>query len=194
MLTALPAIVRRYRKRYSAVHLRLLEMSTTKQLDSLLDGTIDVGVVRAVPADPRLRTEILRQESFVAVLPSHHPARRQGAVPLETFAEEPFVLFPRSVAVELHAEVQSLFRDAGFAPRVVQEAREWLTIVGLVEAALGISIVPESFQKLRWGKVAYQPLKRVGARTAVSVCLHSEKTHPAVLNFVELALEVAQSH
>ena len=52
----------------------------------------------------------------------------------------------------------------------MQEAFEWQTIVSLVEANLGVSICPASFQKLKIGKVQYRPLDDVKTETAMSVC------------------------
>lgn len=63
----------------------------------------------------------------------------------------------RKTVCFLYDKVHTVFVRGGFYPNIVQEAYEWQTIVSLVEANLGVSICPASFQKLLIGKVQYRP-------------------------------------
>jgi DNA-binding transcriptional LysR family regulator len=192
LTTPFPAIVRRYRQAYPGVRLDLRELSTAEQLEALRRGAIDAGVVRESGSAEELRKLPLLREPFVAVLPPRHRARRRRPIPLAEFAEEPFVLFPREVATTLYDEVMDLCRSAAFTPRVVQEAREWMTIVGLVEAGLGVSLVPASFARLRWGGVAYQELTGSRMRTSIFLCVPRVDCRPTALALFETAKEEVQ--
>ncbi|HYG64169.1 MAG TPA: LysR family transcriptional regulator [Thermoanaerobaculia bacterium] len=168
ILSVVPGAVRAFRRRFPGVDLQLRELSSAAQLAALREGRIDVAFVRESPfSDRELGCERLR--------------------------EEPFVHFPRPVAPGLYDLILALCQGAGFKPRVVQEAQEWLTIVGLVEAGMGVSLVPESFRKLRWGKVVYLPLDRATARSTILLCWRAtgERTaeHPAVQAFLQTARE-----
>jgi DNA-binding transcriptional LysR family regulator len=66
---------------------------------------------------------------------------------LKDLADDPFVHFQGSVAPALSNKVTLAFAKAKFRPNAVQEAYKWQTIVSLVEAILGVSICPGSFQK-----------------------------------------------
>lgn len=183
----LPGIVRAYRDAYPGVELRLRELATAAQADALRDGSIDVGFLRQPAEDAELACEPLLREPFAAVLPPGHPLGAARRVRLGALAGEPFVLFPRAVAPTLHDQVNALCAAAGFAPRIVQEAQEWLTIVGLVEAGLGVSVVPASFRRLRWGGVVYRPLTPTGAATVVSLCWRRADLSPTAAAFVQTA-------
>jgi DNA-binding transcriptional LysR family regulator len=185
----LPGIVRAYREAYPAVELRLRELATAAQADALRDGTIDIGFLRQPADDAELACEPLVREALAAVLPPGHPLGASRRVRLAALAGEPFVLFPRAVAPTLYDQVNALCAAAGFAPRVTQEAQEWLTIVGLVEAGLGVSLVPASFRRLRWGRVVYRPLTPAGAKTVVSLCWRRAELSPAATAFVRTARE-----
>lgn len=191
MVTVLPEIVRTYRERFPAVDLRLREMSTTAQTTALSDGAIDLGFLREPrPDEAVVRIPVVR-EPFVAVLPPRHPLAARRRLALAELAEEPFVHFPREVAPTLHDQVIALCRAAGFVPRIVQEALEWLTVVSLVDAGLGVSIVPQSFRKLRWGGVEYRTLSPRAAETTIALCHRREAMPEVVAAFVAVAREVA---
>lgn len=188
LTTALPEILRTYRERFPGVELRLRELSSAAQAAALSDGGIDVGFVReAVEDGAGLICEPILREEFVAVLPPAHRLAKGPELPLGELAGEPFVHFPRAVAPALYDQVGDACRRAGFQPRVVQEAQEWLTILGLVEAGLGVSLVPDSFRRLRWGGVQYRPLAPPREFTDVFVCRRAAGPAPAVAPLVEIA-------
>ena len=188
LTTALPEILRTYRERHPGVELRLRELSSAAQAAALADGSIDVGFVReAVEQAAGLTCEPVLREEFVAVLPPAHPLAERGQLPLADLSGEPFVHFPRAVAPALFDQIADACQRAGFRPRVVQEAQEWLTILGLVEAGLGVSLVPASFQRLRWGGVQYRPLGPPREFTDVFVCWRASPVVPTVLPLVEIA-------
>lgn len=190
ILSVLPEVVRAFRERCPEVELRLLELSSAAQVEALAEGRIDVAFLREpASAGPGLRFEPVREEPFVAVLPPEHPLARRRQVPLAALAAEPFVHFPRAIAPGLYDRVAALCREAGFAPRVVQEAHEWVTIVGLVEAGLGVSLVPESFRKLTWGEVAFRPLGPGRAASTITIGWRADDGDPAVEAFLSVARE-----
>ena len=185
LLTPLASTIRRYRERHPRIELRLRELPTADQQAALLDGSVDVGFTRQGRSDDRLRSETLLREPFLVALPPRHPLRARRRVPLRALASEPFIQFPHAVAPGLHEQVIALCAGAGFTPNVVQESREWLTIVGLVEAGLGLSLVPASFKRLRWGGVSYRPL---GADATTTIELSwADAPRPTVAGFVEIA-------
>jgi hypothetical protein len=58
----------------------------------------------------------------------------------------------------------------------------------LVEANLGVSVCPESFQKLKIGQVQYKPITDIKVKTGISICYstsNKSKLIPAFLNLVE---------
>ncbi len=193
MLTRVPGIFRAYRDRYPRVELRLRELSTATQMDALRAGLIDVGFLREPPPDDALVCEPVVREPFVAALPPGHPLAAGETLAVGALAREPFVLFPRGVAPTLYDQVIGLCHRAGFEPRQVQEAQEWLTIVGLVDAGLGVSLVPASFERLRWGGVAYRPLSPDEGRTTIAMCRRREAVAPTLQAFVSLAAGAAEA-
>ena len=88
----------------------------------------------------------------------HRWPKPAGKLHMAALAHEPFVFFPRSYGSGLHAQLLSLARQAGFSPHFAQEAGEAMTIIGLVSAGLGVSVLPASFQHMRIEGVVYRTL------------------------------------
>jgi len=189
LLGPLPELVRRYRRLYPGVRLLLRELPTAQQVRALDAGVTELGFLREPPADAGLVCVTVLRERFVAVLPPAHPLTRRATVEVRALAGESFVHFPRELAPRLHDQIGALCRAAGFQPRVTQEAAEWLTIVGLVEAGLGVSIVPESFRKLRWERAEYRPLRPAGPRTTIALCRSARELTPLAERFLRLAAD-----
>lgn len=155
----LPLMVRVYRERHPDVRVTLREMNTLEQVEALEMGMLDTGFLRMPVRSPALALEVVRREPFIVALPEGHPLAALERIPPRALADEPFILLPRHWQSGFYDEVIAFCRAQGFSPRVVQEATELHTIVGLVMAGLGVSLVPASLHHLREQGVAYRPLE-----------------------------------
>ncbi|MEE1921752.1 LysR substrate-binding domain-containing protein [Pseudomonas sp. 148P] len=186
--SSIPKAIYSFRQRFPAVHLNLQEMSSRDVADALLDESIEVGLMRPLPLpDSLVATELFR-EPLVAVLNADHPLAQgsEKGLHLSALANEPFVFFPRSYGSGLHAQLLSLARAAGFTPHFSQEAGEVMTIIGLVSAGLGVSVLPASFQRMRIDGVVYRTLLDADADTAVWLVQRREPGSAMAGAFVEL--------
>jgi DNA-binding transcriptional LysR family regulator len=185
MLSTLAQVVRTYRQRYPGVRMDLRELATAEQTEALLRGDLDLGFLRGVETDPRLHVELFAREPLLIALNRDHAAADQSRVALASLAGEPWVLFPRAIAPQLHEQVMRLCREAGFTPRVVQESREVYTTVGLVGAGVGVTIVPAAAQRMSWRGVVYKPIPRASVR--LSMVRPSGAVPPVVDAFLAIA-------
>jgi DNA-binding transcriptional LysR family regulator len=162
LFSIVPGTVERFRRSRPGVALELRERATVDQLRAVRAGVADVGLVRPpIEDDDELRVQTVLRERTVAALPAH-PLAALRRVPLRRMAAEPLVLFPRDQAPGFHDLVIGALAGAGAAraggPRVIQYAPEMLTIIGLVAAGTGVSLVPASVARLALDGVAYRPV------------------------------------
>ncbi|WP_026146336.1 LysR family transcriptional regulator [Zestomonas thermotolerans] len=186
--STIPRSIFAFRQAYPAVHLELLEMSSRQVVAALQERRVQVGVIRPLALPEGMeRTELFR-EPLVAVLRADHPLAqgRDGGIGLAELAEEPFVYFPVSFGTGLYDQLLELTRQAGFTPRIAQEAGEAMTIIGLVAAGLGVSVLPASFRRMRIDGVVFLELLDPGATSAVWLVRRSRECSPQALAFVEL--------
>ncbi|MGH6859270.1 MAG: LysR substrate-binding domain-containing protein, partial [Phyllobacterium sp.] len=101
----------------------------------------------------------LPNEPMVIALPANHALARQQTVRLADISGEPFILFPRTVGLSLYDDIVFACRTAGFELNVTQEAPQIPSVVNLVAAELGVSIVPRSIAQIRLDGVAYRPIE-----------------------------------
>jgi len=185
MLTSLPAVIRKYRERFPGVQFTLREMSTSAIAAGLLAGSIDIGFLREMTQCGALPMETILRESVVAVLPAAHPLSAIPRLRLRQLAKEPFVLFPRQVGLAFYEKLIAFCANAGFTPRVVQEATQWQSVVTFVESGMGVSLAPACVQKFRWKGVVYRPLS--GLETTVSVGWQNSRESAPIAAFLSLA-------
>lgn len=136
----LPRTIIQFRRAYPRVELQMQDMSTPAQISGLLNGTLDIGMVRMPLSHPQLSHFPLFRERLVAATP-RGVAFRAGLAGLR---DRPFICYPRAVSETFHGHVLAVCRHAGFTPRIVQEASELFTILNLVRAGLGVALVPSS--------------------------------------------------
>ncbi|KQM49641.1 MULTISPECIES: LysR family transcriptional regulator [Pseudomonas] len=186
--SSIPQAIFAFRKAFPAVHLNLQEMSSTEVAESLVDESIQVGLMRPLPLPDSLSVIELMREPLVAVLNAGHPLVEgsERGLHLAQLAEEPFVFFPRTYGSGLYAQLLNLARDAGFSPHFAQEAGEAMTIIGLVAAGLGVSVLPASYQRIRIDGVVYRTLIDQEAVTAVWLVQRKGAQTPMAKAFVEL--------
>ncbi|ENR6205653.1 LysR family transcriptional regulator [Serratia marcescens] len=187
----LPEMVARFHFFCPQVVLELKEMTTARQVASLLEDTIDIGIaVLPVPeyAIPKLSCHPFFSCPLIAVLPSKHPAGTSGVLSLSALATEPWVLFPGQEGPGLYRAIIEACEKAGFAPEVVQRAVQMETIVGLVASGLGVSLVPEFMQKSGWANVSFCRLSGEQIPYQVALIHKAENINPHVADFVKNAV------
>ncbi|MBX5854275.1 LysR family transcriptional regulator [Pseudomonas aeruginosa] len=193
--STIPSSIHAFRKAYPEVHLDLQEMSSRQVLKALLEESLQVGVIRPLALPDAVHWVELFREPLVAVLRADHPlaAGSEDGLAIAALAEEPFVFFPRSYGTGLYDQVIALTRQAGFSPRIAQEASEAMTIIGLVSAGLGVSILPASFRRTRVDGVVYRTLSDPEATTAVWLVRRQNEGSPLALSFIDLVTREAAS-
>lgn len=181
MLTSLPAAIRKYRERFPEIRFTLRELATSAIAEALEAGTVDLGLLReaAIPGG-----EVVLNESIVAVLPAGHALAARAGLKLRQLAEEPFVLFPRRLGEAFYDRLVSFCVDAGFTPRVAQEATQWQSVVTFVETGMGVSLAPACVQRFRWKGVVYRELP--GLSTTVSAGHRREGPSAAATAFLKI--------
>lgn len=156
----LPPLLQRFRARYPQVQIDLREATTDVQLEDLMQGKIDAGLLLPPLTDKAgavLDYLPVLSEPLVAALPVG-AVRGKQAIALKAVRELPLIIFPRRIAPAFHDTILSCFRDAGVTPHIGQEAIQMQTIVGLVSAGMGMALVPQSVSNLQRPGVDYRPL------------------------------------
>jgi DNA-binding transcriptional LysR family regulator len=177
-----PERIHAFRSRFPEVHTRLHEGQTSATIARLERGEVDLGIVR--DAEPRagLDTAALETEGFVAVLPRDHPHARRKRLDAAALRDEPFVLYPRTAGELAYRRNLQPCVDAGYEPRIVQEATNWVTVFHLVGVGVGVTIAPASAAGIRPDTVVGIPLSGP-ARSEVQLVTRAGDDRAVIRNF-----------
>jgi DNA-binding transcriptional LysR family regulator len=125
---------------------------------------------------------------MVAALPASHPAVAQQAVDLATLRLDPFLLFPRPIGPRLYDSVIDACRKAGFDPVIVQFVPQLVSVITLVAADLGVSIVPASMSQLQIPGVAYRAIAGEAPIAPLALAHRRGETSSVVRNFISASI------
>jgi DNA-binding transcriptional LysR family regulator len=188
----LPVMLQQFRDRYPDVRLELHELTTDRQLIWLREGSIDIGLIRPPIIGPDFDSQIVFQESLVIALPTNHHLAIAESIDLATLAADAFILFPRELAPGLYDPIIAICQAAGFSPHVVQECIQMQTIVSLVSANMGVSILPASIQEAQRQGVVYKPIRSstltVDKLATIALIWRTNDNSPPVNRFLEVVL------
>jgi DNA-binding transcriptional LysR family regulator len=191
-----PRVLRTFREQFPLVSLALEEAGTSEMVADLRGKKIDAAFIRSPVADPLgLVVVALLEEEMLAVVPTGHALAAGAApLPLQALARETFVLYRRPVGPGLYDAIIAACHAAGFSPNVGQEAPRITSTLNLVAAALGVSIVPASLQRLHMEGVAFRRLKgRARPRAPLNLIFRRGDASAAVRRFVALVQKVART-
>ncbi|WP_321814338.1 MULTISPECIES: LysR family transcriptional regulator [unclassified Paraburkholderia] len=194
----LPALLREFGAGYPRVRLQLTEATSDVQVEELVAGRIDAGLVIA-PVPPRHAAHLtylsVAREPLVIAMPTALAARTGSAtddgwcdtpVSLRELAEAPLVVFPRHLAPGFYDTIMDCYGAAGLAPRVGQEAIQMQTIVSLVSAGMGVALVPQSLRHLRRTGVVYRPLAETVPTIETGLVWRAAEVSPVLAAFIEI--------
>jgi DNA-binding transcriptional LysR family regulator len=183
-VTVIPRVVRRFRDLHPHIRLVLEPLTSGEQVEALYVGALDLGLIRGSQDSAGLVLEPVLTEQMVAVLPASHRLAGRPVVTPEELANEQLILFPYRLMPGFAAQVRGILLTEGRSPQVVQEAIHHETILGLVSAEVGVSILPESVSRFHTEGVEIRPIS-TAPRTALLVARPAHVAAPATQAFLE---------
>lgn len=187
----MPPLLRTFGESFPSVELQLRETDPDRLLSRLADGRVDVGFLYLPFSEPSLESQRVSNETFVAAIPDKHPLAKEPTIALEELANEPFVLTPRYSGAGLRDKIEDRCKEAGFEPRVVQEAWLMQTTVSLVAGGIGVTLVPSSLQNLQRVGVVYRSIEGFTPEIEIGA-VWRRSNHSAVLRSFLSILETLE--
>jgi DNA-binding transcriptional LysR family regulator len=184
-----PRLIRTFRRHTPDVKLSLVEMTSTQQWVALVEGKIDVGFTRRLEPEfrPELQSVLIQEDPIMAILPKNHPAA-PGPVDVRDLANERFVLSSRETSPAVFDKAIELCSEAGFSPRIASISSVWSSVVLMVQAGEGVSLLPLNEQQFRTRDLAFCPLKAKNAFVEFVMAWSPRRDTALVRSFRQLAL------
>jgi DNA-binding transcriptional LysR family regulator len=143
----LPRLLKAFGKAHPGIRLELREESSPVLAASLREAEVDLAIMDEAGLGPGLAREALFSEALLLAVPPGHALAGRRSVALARLRDEPMIFMKaghgfRRIALDVMAR-------AGVEPRIVYESGEIETVQALVEAGLGLALVPSMVRKAR---------------------------------------------
>ncbi len=184
-----PNIVRQFRELNPEVEFSLRAIPTADQVQMLESGTLDIGFFRLpIGGHSALEVVTVHRERFVLVVPASHKLATRKRVRLSEVSGQNFVLYERTYAPGFHDLIFGMLRDARIVPNISQTAAELSMLISLVDAHMGVAILPLSAVKHSVASVvACDILDRI-PMSEIGMAVRKGTRAPVVDNFRSFAL------
>src|SRR5438876_7351073 len=135
----LPEILRDFRNSFPCLKLLTHEETSLGVAALVEDATAELGFLELPSNNQLFEVKEIWNEPFYAVLPADHPLATRKSIGLQQLERDPFVV----KRGESQQQTIEACRAAGFEPRIACECSEQETKIALVQAGLGVLLLPQ---------------------------------------------------
>ena len=136
----LPMVVRSFAARYPGVRLRIVDESLNQVLSSVVSGESDFGISFMNARVPEVDFEPIHSDPFVLAVPRTHALARRRVVTWADLGSERLIAAARSSGNR--QLIDDALARAGLQPAIALEVGHIATLLGMVDAGLGVAVVP----------------------------------------------------
>ena len=185
---------RQFRHEQPDAELELHHLLSVHQIEAITTGRLDAGFAASLlPMHKDLAHQRLADDRMVLAVPKGHPLTKRKNVRLRDLRDLPFIWFPRWVNPTFFDQLmRGCSRGGLHAPRVVQEAADRDTHLGLVQCRVGVSWQNET---LRWHcprGVALVPVVDMNVQLPFDLIWRKDNTLPLLQKFVAQVTSAAR--
>lgn len=185
-------LIKHLKVQFPYVNFKLFEVSTTKQINALEQGKIEMGIIRSPIKSPKIKSHLWFQDGFSLVYNKNN-IQLKSEKEILNLKDETFIFFNKDYAPHYHEVLLELCAFYGFTPKIIHEANNINSIVQLVKNGLGISIVPSNIAKNNQdNELAFIELKKVNLRTDVSIITSKEDDSEITKTSVDFLLNFSK--
>ena len=175
-----------FRKKLPGVSFNLFHLDTFSQIKGLIDGSIDVGFIRKPQRFPTgLTGFVVCRRPFWAAIPKEDPLAAHDRVTPALLATAKFI----ALTIEMEAGIWGNIAAAvppSSSPQVTQRAADTFTLLTMVGAGLGITVVPEQLRRLNIPGVVFRRIVGAARQAEISVVHRKNESGLAVKAYIEL--------
>lgn len=182
----LPTLLSAFRRSVPDARIDLQEISVQDQLPALEQRRLDLAVVREPVGSlpPEYRARHFSRDALLAAVPLSLAERLPRPLPLAALAEQPFIALRDPHGMGLGHRLWQLCREAGYTPRIELRVNNATSILGLVAAGFGVSLVPAVLRRVGMAGVALLELEGSEAHTDLAIVHRPADTSPLKLRFL----------
>ncbi len=179
-----PRALLKFHETRPGIEIEIADMSTPSQIEALIAGRLDVGFVRLPVKHPLVEVrKVLTERLTIAT-----SQKFASPLTMKGIQEQPFILIDRGVSATYHDHCISLCDRSGFTPRIVYEPNDMFTILNLVSAGIGVSLVPRAARAMHVSGVKFAPVHSSYAEWDIGMAWNKKLESEIIRKFAEIVL------
>lgn len=189
-LHILPEVFAEFKKRYPDVAVNIKRADYGKILESVIDNSVDFGVVSLPVTDPRLTVVLIHRDELIIIAPPHHPIAKMKSATMAEVAQFPLVL-PK--AGHTRDALENLFHERRLKPRYAMELDSSELLKRFVAADVGVGFIARSnvLEDTRAGVLAAIPISDAQIRRDLALVFRKDKAlSRAALAFIDTTVRL----
>jgi LysR family transcriptional regulator, low CO2-responsive transcriptional regulator len=188
-LHILPEVFAHFKKQYPDVSVNIKRADYSKVLESVIDNSVDFGVVSMPITDNRLTAVLIHKDELVLIAPPKHPLSKLKTVTAEDIAQYPLVM-PK--VGHTRDALDDLFHQHKLKPRYAMELDSSELLKRFVAADVGVGFIPRSHavEDVQAKVLAAVPLADLQIRRDLALVFRKDKAlSRAALAFIDIAVK-----
>ncbi len=182
-----PGLISKFRTSNPDIQFKLYQNATNFLLAQLDAGEVDLCLCAPVVTNDKIEWKPLFAEELFVIVPTDHPLANRNSIDLTELAGEAVVTFKKDYGLRVLTD--HLFKEANLHPFITFEGEEIITVAGLVEAKLGIALIPHVFG-LDNINVSFVPISKPKCQRIIGVAWTKDKyLSPAAQKFKQFVID-----
>lgn len=181
--TTLPALLTQFAKLYPGITVRVRESTQPEVLEAVRRREVDFGIGPQPGRPGELECRPLFTDDYVAVVPAGHPAADKSVLSLRELARMRMLALGSS---QFHRDLQDALQREGLEPDMGYEFTNVATVLAMIEAGLGVGILPSVAVPRRASFRAVRIVRPVMKRTIAIITIRGHSLSPAAARFVAM--------
>jgi LysR family transcriptional regulator, low CO2-responsive transcriptional regulator len=189
-LHILPEVFAQFKKQYPDVAVNIKSADYAKILDSVIDNSVDFGVVSMPVSDPRLTVVLIHRDELVIIVPPQHPLAKMKSATIADAARFPLVV-PK--AGHTRDALEDLFYENKLKPRYAMELDSSELLKRFVAADVGVGFIARSNvqEDVQANVLVAIPMSDVQVRRDLALVFRKDKAlSRAALAFIDTTVKI----
>jgi DNA-binding transcriptional LysR family regulator len=193
-LHILPEVFAQFKKHYPSVAVSINRSERAKILESVIDNSVDFGVVSMPVSDTRLTVVQIHRDELVIIAAASHPLARKKSASVEEVAQYPLLLpkFGRT-----RDAIDELFHQRRLKPNISMELDSSELLKRFVAADVGVGLIAayNVAEDVKAGVLAAIKLADATIRRDLALVFRKDKAlSRAALAFIDIAVKLKNGH
>lgn len=184
--TFLPKLIHQFNKKFPQVSIDLTQFTRETLNYSIKNGEIDIGFTLSLSIEkyPEIQWRKISNIPINVVIHRDHPLADRDKISITLIANEPVVVISQKISPDGYKHTWEMFAKHGFTPNIVKECSCYETVLLMIEAGIGMTILPKTIVNSP-PTLCFKELEEKNIETEFIVAWNKNNQNPLLFHFIK---------